>query len=71
MIRRVVVEVIGCSRCGKNHRDVEFNEFAFRNVVCGDVEISHWGTCPETKEPVLMRIRLGSTAFVAESNDTK
>ena len=40
-----------CARCGKNHT-VRFNRF-----VSGDIDgYNHWGFCPNTKDPILLKI---------------
>lgn len=39
-----------CARCGRNHERVKFKKFA---VPCG--EWTHWGFCPNTGEPVLLK----------------
>lgn len=47
--------VTQCARCGENH-DVKFSPFSKNNIECDNVEYTHWGLCPITKEPVIMAI---------------
>jgi hypothetical protein len=42
-----------CARCGKNHRRILYKKF--KRAVQANVEYTHWGLCPRTKEPILMR----------------
>ncbi len=54
---RVFEQRVGkCARCGKDHNVVTFKLFT-QAVVDSDNNIlySHWGTCPETKDPILLR----------------
>ena len=45
--------ILGCARCGSEHL-VRFKPF--RNPMqIADVELTHWGMCPTTREPLLMR----------------
>jgi hypothetical protein len=46
-----ITEVESCARCGKNHESVFFKVFSRENP-----RYSHYAECPETKEPILMRI---------------
>lgn len=46
--------VNGCARCGESH-DVVFREFRRMSG-----QHSHWGTCPVTNEPILMRLVLNT-----------
>ncbi len=43
------VTVRRCQRCGKNHQMV------FAKLTNPADEWTHWGLCPNTKEPVLLR----------------
>lgn len=45
--------VTNCARCGENHH-VYFK--SFRNNTIDDYE--YWGTCPVTKEPILMNFEM-------------
>ncbi|HSE43692.1 MAG TPA: hypothetical protein VLA89_00025 [Gemmatimonadales bacterium] len=45
--------VMGCARCGQDHQ-VRFKPFK-RPMVVGESELTHWGMCPVTREPILMR----------------
>lgn len=47
-------DLLGCARCGGEHM-VRFKPL--RNPIqMGDVVLTHWATCPTTKEPILMRL---------------
>lgn len=50
------VNIIRCARCGSDH-SVEMAPFRNQPIIENDqTEWTHWGTCPETGEPILMRI---------------
>ncbi len=40
-----------CARCVEDHKSLTFKRF---KVQCG--EDTHWGICPNTLEPILMRV---------------
>jgi len=42
-----------CARCGKDHAQLEF-----RPLANAPDEWTHWAMCPETNEPVLVRMRV-------------
>lgn len=44
----------GCARCGNDHSHIEFVRMT-RPLVLDGSELTHWATCPETGEPILMR----------------
>jgi hypothetical protein len=47
--------VINCARCGESH-EVNFAKFSLEGVdINGDI-FTHWGMCPETSEPILLKI---------------
>ena len=46
--------VVGCARCGGDHL-IRFKEFKRGPMMLGEESLTHWGLCPVTKEPVLMR----------------
>ncbi len=47
--------VANCARCGAEHH-VGFTEFR-RPMVYGDnTQWTHWGICPNTNEPIMLRI---------------
>ena len=50
----VTATVRHCARCGTDHQ-MEFREFTRPNVDADGTEWTHWGMCPVTDEPVLMR----------------
>jgi hypothetical protein len=45
--------ILGCARCGGEHL-VRFKELRIP-ITIGDTTLTHWGMCPTTKEPILMR----------------
>jgi len=48
------VKVYSCSRCDKDHSNVEVYGFEKHGIVIDDTEYSHWGICPETDDPILI-----------------
>ncbi len=46
------VKVTGCVRCAKNHCCLTFKKFRHGSVEGYD----YWAICPNTQEPILMRI---------------
>lgn len=48
------VDVIQCSRCGKDHTGIIFNVFLQPPKTNDDVDWDWWGTCPNTGDPILM-----------------
>jgi len=48
---RLETKVRSCARCGLDHT-VEFQKFR----VAPDTGHTHWGTCPTTNEPILLRV---------------
>lgn len=51
------IEVRNCARCGMNHEYVQF--FPFINC---PPDATHWGTCPNNAEPILMQVQQVATA---------
>ena len=47
-----VPDVIHCVRCGDDHKDVVFAPF-----LRPAGELTHWAKCPNTGEPILMKVR--------------
>lgn len=47
----MILKIDTCARCNKDHLAVEFHRF--RNP---PMTYTHWGVCPETKEPILMYV---------------
>lgn len=45
--------ILGCARCGGEHL-VRFKPFRVPMQV-GEATLTHWGLCPTTREPILMR----------------
>lgn len=51
----ITIPVKNCVRCGKDHLKVDFFTFERPPVDESDTIWSHWGQCPHTNEPILMR----------------
>jgi len=49
------VAVFTCARCGEDHTMV-FSEFSEKPIECDGKVYSHYGTCPNTGEPVILAI---------------
>ena len=47
----IIQDVISCARCGDNHGLVSFKPFTRPNN-----EWTHWATCPNVYEPIMMKI---------------
>lgn len=45
--------ILGCARCGNEHL-VRFKPFRVP-MAAGEITFTHWGMCPTTREPILMR----------------
>jgi hypothetical protein len=54
----ILVDVVGCARCGRNHLALDFKPFTKPCVVPGRPtrKFTHWASCPRKKEPILMRL---------------
>ena len=50
--KKITAKVTNCARCECNHRKVVFRKFKKQQPP----KYTHWGTCPKTKEPILMFI---------------
>lgn len=52
----IYINVSHCARCGSDHRNLEFRQF--NNPVLSEdgIRYEYWGTCPNTVEPILLRI---------------
>lgn len=60
--KKIKTTVVKCARCGGNHRDMQFSSFT-RPIESDMEELwTHWVMCPDTNEPILMRIVSGSEA---------
>jgi len=46
------MSINGCARCGKNHNYLEIKKFK-KNPVRNN---THFAVCPNTKEPILIKI---------------
>jgi len=49
--QEVKTTINSCARCGGTHVDIIFKKI---NVPCRDM--THWVLCPNTKEPIMLRI---------------
>lgn len=50
------LNIVGCSRChGDGHSGLVFEPLRYP-VEIKDGPLTHWATCPETGEPILLRI---------------
>lgn len=49
---KINVDIKNCPRCGEDHEDVEFDRFG-EHPING---FTHYGKCPSTEEPILVRI---------------
>jgi len=48
----------GCARCGGDHDDLTYRPFS-RPIPDVDGAFTHWASCPETGDPILMRFGNG------------
>lgn len=46
-----VDEILNCARCGRDHRNLNFKKF-----IVPIEEYTYWSTCPETGDPILMKL---------------
>ena len=53
-----------CARCGGNHDVLLFRKLR-RPVVAPDREWTHWASCPENGEPILLRRDLAAKDAIA------
>jgi len=51
------VSIEECARCGLNHKSLDFNELTNAG------EWTHWVMCPETNQPILLKILLDVEDF--------
>lgn len=58
--KSIVISVNSCARCQKDHSDLRFFEFIIP-IKCGEETMTHHGRCPNTKEPILLRIEVSDT----------
>ena len=49
------LNVTNCARCGKNHDGIEFKKLK-KPAIADKTVYRYFAHCPETKEPLLMRI---------------
>ena len=56
----VVKRLVGCARCGRNHRHLVFHPL-LRPVRV----LTHWTSCPTNGEPILMAITANTTGEAA------
>lgn len=52
----MVIDVEKCARCGEDHDDVAFQRF--ERPIKHKEEWTHWGTCPKTGEPIILRVEV-------------
>jgi hypothetical protein len=53
-------DILGCSRCGLDHKGLKIVEFR-RPFCVGGMEFNFWGLCPLTGEPLFARVnRMGN-----------
>lgn len=52
-----LVKIVNCARCGKDHDELIFKQFAQNPIEDSDGTIwNYWAMCPDTKEPILLKI---------------
>lgn len=51
----LITRLDGCARCGGDHEDLNFQRLDQPMEISG-VQFTHWGTCPETGSPILLRV---------------
>lgn len=54
----VTTDITQCIRCGKTHKEIDFQSFGREPEREGRFQITHWAVCPTTHEPILTRIVL-------------
>lgn len=54
MRSKIVVPVVNCARCGKNHDPMCF--LKFKRPVQLPAGVTHWASCPTTGEPILLSV---------------
>lgn len=52
----VKIGVMSCARCGQDHDELEFKPCKRGPIPTATGLATHWATCPETGDPILMRI---------------
>ena len=48
--------ITGCARCGENHSSLQFKTLQRPMVITPQIVYSLWGLCPNTSEPIMMRV---------------
>lgn len=52
---RFSIEIKRCARCGEDHLSVTFFSFDRPPTDVDNIAWSHWGICPKSNDPILMR----------------
>lgn len=56
------LSIEGCARClGDGHDDLEFRKLT-HPVTAGGYRFTHWATCPENGEPILLTMTAPDSA---------
>jgi hypothetical protein len=66
-IETLRVDVVKCSRCGQDHRQLTVKELN-RLMIVGAVCFNFWGACPVTREPILVRVAPDQERKIVEGN---
>lgn len=53
--QEIKLDVIFCPRCMGDHKQVEFKPFRLYPVGDPEGDYTHWGFCPKTGSPIMMR----------------
>jgi len=51
----------GCACCGGDHKQITFLPFVRPKEIEG-LTFTHWGTCPTTQDPILLRFQQVETS---------
>lgn len=49
------IDIENCSHCGKPHRQLKLKAFARPQTDSTGAIWTHWGTCPNTGDPILAK----------------
>lgn len=55
-VSRPRYNVKSCARCGNDHERLSFKRFAQSIRDNNGIEWTHWARCPQTGDPVLLRV---------------
>jgi hypothetical protein len=64
-LRSMTVSVKNCARCGRDHDRVNFERFT-RPVEIENEIFKYFGMCPQTDEPILMRVEEGEKGITID-----